>query len=172
MKANYLQPVQRVQVSRKAMGDYLMRASVDKHVDKRIREHEAKRMDELSAFMSTVDANWLYTLHTELGFGQKRLRRAWEAMVRNRIAIREFYRDGSGGYEEQPTGKNVEDEVTVQELLKIGVDIKAWEREGIHLDKETGEVTFGGLPFEQLSMFEEDTHARGAEDRGAEGRQG
>lgn len=159
MKANYLQPVQRAQVSHRAMGDYLIRASVDKHVDKRIREHEAKRMDELSAFMSTVDANWLYTLHTELGFGQKRLRRAWEAMVRNRIAIREFYRDGSGGYEEQRTGKNVEDEVTIQELLKIGVDIKAWEREEIHLDKETGEVTFGGgLPFEQLSMFEEDAH--------------
>lgn len=145
MKANYLQPVQRAQVSRKAMGDYLIRASVDKHVDKRIREHEAKRMDELSAFMSTVDANWLYTLHTELGFGQKRLRRAWEAMVRNRIAIREFYRDGQGGYEEQLTGKNVEDEATVKALLEIGVDIKAWEREEIHLDKETGEVTFGGL---------------------------
>ena len=144
MKANYLQPVQRAQVSRKAMGDFLMRASVDKHVDRRIREAQEKRMDELSAFIGVVDANWLYTLHTELGFGQKRLRRAWEAMVRNRIAIREFYRDGQGGYEEQLTGKNVEDEATLKALLDIGVDIKAWEREEIRLDKDTGKITFGG----------------------------
>ena len=51
--------------------------------------------------------------------------------------------DGQGGYEEQLTGKNVEDEATLKALLDIGVDIKAWEREEIHLDKETGEVTFG-----------------------------
>ena len=164
MKANYLQPAQRAQVSRKAMGDYLIRASVDKHVDRRLREAQEKRMDELSAFIGVVDANWLYTLHTELGFGQKRLRRAWEAMVRNRIAFREFYRDGQGGYEEQLTGKNVEDEATLKALLDIGVDIKAWEREEIRLDKDTGKVTFGGgLPFEQLSMFEEDTHGTSQE---------
>lgn len=144
MKANYLQPVRRAQVSHKAMGDYLIRASVDKHVDRRIREAQEKRMDELSAFIGVVDANWLYTLHTELGFGKKRLRKAWEAMVRNRIAFREFYRDGQGGYEEQLTGQNVEDEATIKALINIGVDIKAWEREEIHLDKDTGKVTFGG----------------------------
>ena len=144
MKANYLQPVQRARVSRKAMGDFLIRASVDKHVDRRLREAQEKRMDELSAFIGVVDANWLYTLHAELGFGQKRLRRAWEAMVRNRIAFREFYRDGQGGYEEQLTGKNVEDEATLKALLDIGVDIKAWEREEIRLDKDTGKVTFRG----------------------------
>ena len=63
--------------------------------------------------------------------------------MRNRIAFREFYRDGHGGYVEQPTGQNVEDEVTVKELLRIGVDIKAWEREDIVVDHETGEVRFG-----------------------------
>lgn len=143
MKANYLHPVQKARVSHKAMTDYLLRASVDKQIDRRINEEQGKRMDELSAFIGVVDANWIYTLHMELGFGKKRLRRAWEAMVRSRISMREFYRDGHGGYVEQPTGANVEDEATVKALLAIGVDIKAWEREPIHVDHETGEVRFG-----------------------------
>lgn len=143
MKANYLRPVQRAQVSHKAMGNYLIRASVDKQIDKRIRDHNEARLEELSKFIGVVDANWLYTLHVHLGFGKKRLRRAWEAMVRNRIEMREFYRDGHGGYEEQPTGKNVEDEATEKALLEIGVDIRAWEREDIHFDRESGEVRFG-----------------------------
>lgn len=143
MKANYLQPQRKAQVSHKAMGDYLIRASVDKQIDRRIKEEQGKRFDELSKFIGVVDANWLYTLHVELGFGKKRLRRAWEAMVRNRIELREFFRDGHGGYVEQPTGANIEDEATLKELLAIGVDIRAWEREDIHVDRETGEVRFG-----------------------------
>lgn len=143
MKANYLRPQRKAQVSHKAMGEFLLRASVDRRIDERIREHNEDRLEELSKFIGVVDANWLYTLHVELGFGKKRLRRAWEAMVRNRIELREFLRDGHGGYEEQPTGKNVEDEATEKALLKIGVDIRAWEREEIHFDKLTGEVRFG-----------------------------
>lgn len=143
MRANYLKIAERAQVSKKAMGEYLLRASVDKQIDKRIREHNEERLEELNKFIGVVDANWLYTLHVSLGFGKKRLRRAWEAMVRNRIEMREFYRDGHGGYEEQPTGKNVEDEATEKALLEIGVDIRAWEREDIHFDRESGEVRFG-----------------------------
>lgn len=37
------------------------------------------------------------------------------------------------------------DKAIVQQLLAIGVDVKAWEAEEIHLDKETGEVSFGGV---------------------------
>lgn len=33
MKANYLRPARKAQVSHKAMGDYLIRASVDKQID-------------------------------------------------------------------------------------------------------------------------------------------
>ena len=142
MRSNYLQPMKKAQVSRQAMGRFLQRVTIEESLDKKFKEHESKRMDELSAFAGAVDANWLYTLHTELGFGRKRLRRAWEAMVRNRIAFREFYRDGHGAYVEQPTGKNVEDEVTVKELLSIGVDIRAWEREEIVVDHVSGEVSF------------------------------
>ena len=146
MRSNYLKAAQRAQVSHKAMGDYLIRASVDKQIDERIRAEQDKRMKELGAFAKAIDANWLYTLHVDptTRFGAKRLRRVWEAMIRNRIALREFYRDGSGGYEEQPTGENVEDEATVKALLSIGVDIKAWEAETIRIDDKTGEVSFSG----------------------------
>ena len=145
MRSNYLRVMEKPRVARRAMADFMTRAAVDGRVEQLIKKHEDKRMDELSAFASAVDANWLYTLHNMKGvrLGKKRLRRAWEEMVRNRIALREFYRDGVGGYKEQPTGQNVEDEVTVKELLRIGVDIKAWEREDIHVDRESGEVTFG-----------------------------
>ena len=144
MRSNYLRPMQKAQISRKAMASFMTRAAVDDRMEKIIRKHEDKRIDELSAFAGAVDANWLYTLHTMKGvrFGKKRLRRAWEEMVKNRIAFREFYRDGHQRYEEKPTGQNVEDEATVKELLAIGVDIRAWERQEIIVDHDTGNITF------------------------------
>ena len=147
MLANYAKGVSKqVKIGRKTMTNYLTRAAVDKRIDERIQESEAQRIEELTAIVAAVDANWLYTLHTDkrTRFGKKRLRYAWEAMIRNRIAFREFYRDEHGGYKEQPTGKNVEDEATVKALLDIGVDIRAWERELIHYDRESGEVSFEG----------------------------
>ena len=69
MKANYFKKQQKAQVSRKAMANYMTRATVDGRMEEIIKKHEAKRMDELSAFAGAVDANWLYTLHTELHFG-------------------------------------------------------------------------------------------------------
>jgi hypothetical protein len=136
--------MQKAQISRKAMASFITRAAVDDRMEKIIRKHEDKRIDELSAFAGAVDANWLYTLHTMKGvrFGKKRLRRAWEEMVKNRIAFREFYRDGHQRYEEKPTGQNVEDEATVKALLEIGVDIRAWERQEIIVDHDTGNITF------------------------------
>ncbi len=142
MRSNYLQPMKKAQISRKAMAGFMTRVAVDDRMEKIIKKHEDKRMDELSAFAGAVDANWLYTLHKELGFGRKRLRRAWEAMVKNRIAFREFFRDGTTAYVEQPTGCNAEDEATVKQLLAIGVDIRSWEREEIVVDHATGQVTF------------------------------
>ena len=143
MKANYLNQQQPARVSRAAMTSFLQRANMDKHLDKKLKEHEAQRWKELSAYASAVDANWLYTLHVEKHMGAKALRNLWEAMIRNRVAFRQFYRDGHGGYEEQPTGQNVEDEATLQQLKSIGVDLKAWEEEPIIVDPESGEVTFG-----------------------------
>jgi hypothetical protein len=142
MRSNYLQPKKKAQISRKAMAGFMTRVAVDDRMEKIIKKHEDKRIDELSAFAGAVDANWLYTLHKELGFGRKRLRRIWKAMVKNRIEFREFFRDGTGGYKEQPTGQNVEDEATVKALLDIGVDIRAWERQEIIVDHNTGNITF------------------------------
>jgi hypothetical protein len=124
------------------MNNYLTRVAVQEHVEQVAKKHEGSRMDELSALAAAMDANWLWTLHKMKGtrFGKRRLRRSWEEMVRTRIAFRELYRDNK--YAEQLTGHNVEDAATVKALLQIGVDIRAWEREEIHYDKDTGEVTF------------------------------
>lgn len=142
MRSNYLKPVQKAQVSRRAMAEYLQRATVDKHIDARIQEYESKRHEELNAYACAIDETLLYTLHEELGLGRIRLRKVWEAMIRNRIAFRLFYRDGMDAYQEQVTGQNVEDHAIVNALMDIGVDIKAWECEEIHYDKETGKVEF------------------------------
>ena len=142
MRSNYLQPARQARVKRGAMAGYLHRASIDEHIDARIKEYEDKRHEELNAYACAIDETLLYTLHEELGFGPKRLRRVWEAMIKNRIAFRQFYRDGTDKYQEQVTGQNVEDHAIVKALMEIGVDIKAWEREEIHVDTETGEVEF------------------------------
>lgn len=141
MRANYLQPVERAKVSRKSMTDYLIRASVDKQIDVRIEEHKNNIWKEMNAYAAAVDATWFWTLHQQLGWGAKRIRRMYEAIIRNRIAYRQFFRDGTS-YEEKVTGENAEDEAIVKELLSIGVDIKAWEAETIVIDDETGEVSF------------------------------
>jgi hypothetical protein len=141
MRANYLQPVERARVSRKSMTDYLIRASVDKQMDARLEEHKNNIWKEMNAYAAAVDATWFWTLHQQLGWGAKRIRRMYEAIIRNRIAYRQFFRDGTS-YEEKVTGENAEDEAIVKELLSIGVDIKAWEAETIVIDDETGEVSF------------------------------
>ena len=142
MKANYLNQHQPAKVSHTAMKNYLRRATVDEHIDKRLKEHEAKRWEELNAYASAVDATWLWTLYEELNLDAEEIRRLWEAMIRNRVAFRQFYRDGNG-YEEQLTGQNVEDEATLQHLMSIGIDLKAWEAEPIIIDPQTGAVSFG-----------------------------
>jgi hypothetical protein len=149
MKSNYIRTIEKPRVAKNAMANYLTRVAVDGRVEQLIKKHEGNRMDELSAFAAAVDANWLWTLHNMKGtrFGKKRLRRAWEEMVRTRITFREFYRDGHSKYEEQLTGQNVEDAATIKALLDLGVDIKAWEREEIQYDKDKREVTFSGSSF-------------------------
>lgn len=142
MRSNYLQPARQARVKQNAIAGYLHRASIDEHIDARIQEYESKRHEELNAYACAIDETLLYTLHEELGLGRIRLRKVWEAMIRNRIAFRLFYRDGMDAYQEQVTGQNVEDHAIVNALMDIGVDIKAWEREEIHYDKETGKVEF------------------------------
>jgi hypothetical protein len=62
-------------------------------------------------------------------------------MVRLRVQYKLFFRDGAD-YVEKEVGKNIEDTAILHDLKAIGVDIKAWEAEDIHVDEKTGEVTF------------------------------
>lgn len=142
MQANYgAKAQQQAKLGRKAMTDYLIRASVDKQMDKRIEEHKENIWKELMAYAEAVDATVLLAAHYIDGKGAKRLRKFYEELIRLRVAYRLFFRDGTN-YVEQYTGENAEDEAIVKELLAIGVDIKAWEAEEIKIDEKTGEVTF------------------------------
>ena len=94
---------------------------------------------EMDAYASTHDATVLWALHVTKGWGAKRLRDFWEDVIRVRLMFRNF-RDKE--YKVQPTGKNIEDFALTRYLLDIGVDLVAWEKEGIQYDEETEEVTF------------------------------
>lgn len=141
MIANYQEKQKKARLGKKSMADYLIRASVDKQMDVRLKEHEQNVWKEVMAYAAAVDATLLLTLHKAEKMGKKKLRHIYEELIRTRVAYRLFYRDGMQ-YEERITGKNAEDEAIVKELLAIGVDIKAWEAEDIVIDDETGEVQF------------------------------
>lgn len=142
MQANYGARAERnARLGRKAMTEYLIRAQVDNQMDKRIEEHKKEFWKDLMAYASAVDATVLLTLYHHVGWGKKRLRDFYEELIRTRVNFRKHFRDGSD-YVEQYIGENAEDEAIVQELLKIGVDIKAWEAEDIVIDGKTGEVEF------------------------------
>ena len=138
MKANYKARLKRGTVEAYAIAKGL----VDGHLARQADSMEELRRRELEDYADALDATMLYTIHKELGLGAVRLRRLWEAMIRNRIEARLFFRAGAE-YEEAPTGHNIEDLGIHAELRKIGVDLKAWEREVIRVDDRTGEVTFG-----------------------------
>lgn len=141
MKSSYDLQQRRAKLSRRSMTNYLIRSEMDSQMDVRIEQHKQLIWEELMAYAHAVDATLCLTLHQELGWGAKRIRKFYEAIIRNRVAHRLFYRDGTS-YTEQATGHNAEDEAIVKELLCIGVDINAWEAEVIDIDNETGNVTF------------------------------
>ena len=138
MKANYAVKVRAGSVEAMTYATQM----VSEHVKRQIGSIEDARRREMQDYADALDATMLYTLHQELGLGAVRLRRLWEAMIRNRIEARLFFRDGDGAYDEKPTGHNIEDLGIHTELRKIGVDLKSWESEEIHVDDKTGEVTF------------------------------
>jgi hypothetical protein len=81
-------------------------------------------------------------LHTEFKFGKKRIRRAWEALIRTRLEFREFLRQGDDEYEEQYTGNNIEDFALRQYLKDMDIDVVAWNAENITYNAKTGEIEF------------------------------
>ena len=144
MKANVKGAMAKVQAPHVAFVKHQLRAEVEKEVQKIIDEHEYKRREELEAYARALDETLIYTLHKELGWGIKRIRRLWEAMYRTRLEARMFFRDGSSAYEEQETGKNIEDLGIRAELRKIGIDLGAWLTEEIEvLDEECQKLNGG-----------------------------
>ena len=133
MKANVQGAIERARAPHVAFARHQMRAEVEKEVMKLVDQHEGKRRAELEAYALALDETLAYTLHKELGWGRRRIRRLWEAMYRNRIEARMFFRDGSTAYVEQETGKNIEDLGIRAELTKIGIDMPAWMREGFEV---------------------------------------
>ena len=131
-----------VQVSRKTRADFMIRATAEQHAREEWDRLCQKRGEELEAYATALDATMLWTLHSELGWGAKRLRRFWETLIRNRVEFRSFYRGDMATYEVQNTGENAEDFALVAALRDIGVDLEAWEAEPLEIDNKTGEVTF------------------------------
>lgn len=132
-----------VQVSRKTMADFMIRATAEQHAREEWDRLCQKRGEELEAYATALDATMLWTLHSEYGFGRRRLRRFWEQLIHNRVEFRSFYRGDMSTYEVQNTGSNAEDFALVAALRDIGVDLEAWEAEPLEIDNKTGEVTFG-----------------------------
>lgn len=130
----------RVAVSRQAMQRFQIRAEVQKKYE----EIRAVERSELEEYAKAVDATMLWTLHTEYGFGKKRLRKFWENLVRTRIEFRGFYRGEFSASDEgeDRTGNTVEDHAFIAALRDIGVDLLRWEAETFHVDEVTGEVKF------------------------------
>lgn len=131
-----------VQVSRKAMADYMIRAKSEEHARAEWDRLCQTRSEELSAYATALDATMLWTLHRDYGWGVKRLRQFWEQLIRNRVEFRSFYRGDLSTYEVQNTGENAEDFALVSALRDIGVDLRAWEDEDLDIDNVTGEVRF------------------------------
>lgn len=66
-----------------------------------------------------LDSTVLYVLHKTFGFGKKRLRRFWEALIKNHDELSKYYEIDH------------EDNTWLlrRKLKEIGVDVEAWYKE-------------------------------------------
>ncbi len=100
---------------------------------------EPWRRKEYDDYAYAVELSTLFMLAVDFGFGEVRLRRAWEALIRNRVEVRKVLRGQS--YELMGTGENIEDHYMEEELRKRGVNLKEW-LDGVTFNAEGNEVTF------------------------------
>lgn len=69
-------------------------------------------------YATDFDAAVLYTLHLQYGFGKDRLRKFWEAFIKQREELSKYY--------------EMQDDyafICKEKLKQIGVDVQAWEDE-------------------------------------------
>lgn len=89
--------------------DMLMQ-SAEAEINRQIIENDKK-------YTVDLDATIMYTLHEHFGFGRIRLRRFWDAFIEDHKELRERYGAGYGPQK------------CIDELLRIGVDVEAWNAE-------------------------------------------
>lgn len=146
MRANTRNRISEANKPRVTMMRYNLRAQAQAEVQKLVDEAEAKRQSELEAYARVLDETMLYALHTfpKRRFGKKWLREFWDHMYRTRLDARIFFRDGTSAYEEQETGKNIEDLGIRAELAKIGIRMDDWLQEEMELTDEQEAALRGG----------------------------
>lgn len=138
MRANTRNAIAQANQPRVTMLKYNLRAQAQAEVEKLVKEAEDKRDRELEAYARVLDETMLYALHTFYAtrFGKRRLRKFWDHMFKIRLDARIFFRDGTLAYQEQETGKNIEDIGIRAELAKIGIHMDEWLREEVKLTDE------------------------------------
>lgn len=146
MRANTRGRIEQANKPRVTMMRYNIRAQAQAEVQKLVDEAEAKRQSELEAYARVLDETMLYALHTfpKRRFGKKLLREFWDHMYKTRLDARIFFRDGTSAYEEQETGKNIEDLGIRAELAKIGIRMDEWLQEEMVLTDEQEAALRGG----------------------------
>lgn len=69
-------------------------------------------------WLVNLDAMVLWTLHTYLGFGEKRLKQFYKEFTKQHIELMQYYEcDGDDG------------RLCIHKLKGIGIDLKAWAKE-------------------------------------------
>lgn len=146
MRSNTRNRIAEANKPRVTMLKYNLRAQAQAEVQKLVDEAEAKRRDELEAYARVLDETMLYALHTfpKRRFGKRWLREFWYHMYKTRLDARIFFRDGTLAYEEQETGKNIEDLGIRVELAKIGIRMDDWLLEEVVLTDEQEAALRGG----------------------------
>lgn len=146
MRSNARNRIAEANKPRVTMLKYNLRAQAKAEVQKLVDEAEAKRRGELEAYARVLDETMLYALHTfpKRRFGKRWLREFWDHMYKTRLDARIFFRDGTLAYEEQETGKNIEDLGIRVELAKIGIRMDEWLNEEIVLTDEQEAALRGG----------------------------
>lgn len=146
MRSNTRNRIAEANKPRVTMLKYNLRAQAQAEVQKLVDEAEAKRRDELEAYARVLDETMLYALHTfpKRRFGKRWLREFWDHMYKTRLDARIFFRDGTLAYEEQETGKNIEDLGIRVELAKIGIRMDDWLQEEVVLTDEQEAALRGG----------------------------
>lgn len=74
--------------------------------------------EQYKDWLVNLDAMVLWTLHTHLGFGKKRLKRFYKAFTKQHLELMQYYEcDGDDG------------SLCIHKLKDIGIDLNAWAKE-------------------------------------------